>query len=151
MVICNYYWNTTTWRNEYFPTRTDKAHSPSSLHKCMEGSGSAAPCDLILGCTWRWLVSFTPRLPYLQEKKISFTESGAHPMSSSIQQARWVPEPVTTLWSRENVSWWESNDDSSVVQSVVTTSTELSTLDKWGVRKWAWFSRLTTRINGGTL
>jgi hypothetical protein len=77
---------------------------------------------LDLGTSWRWVVSFTPRLLYRLWK------SPPYPLSEP-------PEPVWTTWIRENSwSYRDSDSDPSVVQPVASRYTDYATPAPWSQR-----------------
>jgi hypothetical protein len=79
-----------------------------------------------------WLAPHPSRLT--SGKTIPFTNSGAHPTSHSIKKDRWAQKPVRTFCRRKMISCLclKSNHDSSAVQSVVTTWTDISRLRQTG-------------------
>jgi hypothetical protein len=72
------------------------------------------PCILDLGISWRWVVSFTPRLLYLQGKI-------PLPMGKKVG---WVPKSVWTTWREEIFCFYiDSNSEPSTVQLIASRYT----------------------------
>jgi len=78
-------------------------------------------------------------------KKNSLYRLWGLPYLSFNTKARWAQKPVRTFWRRKMFYClcWKSNHDSSAVQSVVTTWTDISRV-KQGVKEGVWLSWLTT-------
>jgi hypothetical protein len=76
-------------------------------------SGCIDPYFLDLGTSSRWVINLTHRQLYSRGKRPRYTLDG------------WTSEPIWTIWRRENSSsYWDSNSDPSVVQSVVSRYTD---------------------------
>jgi hypothetical protein len=89
--------------------------------KAYGGSGCIDPHFLDLGTSWRWVVSFKPLPLYTR---------GNSPSVPIGQEAGWAPEPVWTMWRRENFCpHRDSNFHPSVVQPVASLYTDWATED----------------------